>query len=441
MIWSSADRTDCGALTTADGNRARVAIVAPRGQVPVLDSTKAVSRAWVGDRWIMLAIIFLARVGMALQFQSIAPLSSLLVVDFSVGYAQLGLLIGIYLLPGTVLAIPGGLLGQRFGNRRVALCGLALMTIGGLAIAVSPTFGFALVARLVSGTGGLLLTLVLTKMTAEWFAGKEIATAMSVMLTGWPFGIAIGTACFGAIAAGASWRVAEYVATATTALSFVTLALSYRDAPGVAVTDARLRLWPKLPSRAWASTVAAGLAWMTFNVGFIVLVGFGPALLMAGGRTIAEAGFVVSVAVWISALSVPLGGALVDRSGRPGAAIVVGCLLPALAIALVPLLPGVWVWLVLTGLLLAPAPGAIVALVPKSLGADQLAVGYGVFYAIYYLGMAVAQPAAGLLRDVTGNPAAPIFFAAAMMALTVVALAAFRWIDLNPAAVPSRPKP
>ena len=29
--------------------------------------------------------------------------------------------------------------------------------------------------------------------------------------------------------------------------------------------------------------------------------------------------------------------------------------------------------------------GAIVALVPKSLGVDQLAVGYGVFYAIYYL--------------------------------------------------------
>ena len=405
-----------------------------------MSSSDAVVRIRLDDRWIMLAIIFFARVGMALQFQSIAPLASLLVDDFSVSYAQLGLLIGIYLLPGTVLAIPGGLLGHRFGNRRVALCGLALMTIGGIAIAMSPIFGLAVAARLLSGTGGVLLTLVLTKMTAEWFAGKEIATAMSVMLTGWPFGIAVGTAGLGVIAAATSWRGAEHAATAITALSLVILALYYRDAPGVEVTDARLQFWPKLPPRAWALTVAAGSAWMAFNVGFIVLVGFGPTLLMAGGRTIAEAGFVVSLAVWISALSVPLGGALVDRFGRPGTAIVVSCLLSALTIALVPLVPGGWVWLVLTGLLLGPAPGAIVALVPRSLGVDQLAVGYGVFYAIYYLGMAVAQPVAGLLRDLTGDPAAPIFFAAAMMALTVGALAVFRWIDLDRTALLLRPK-
>jgi len=39
------------------------------------------------------------------------------------------------------------------------------------------------------------------------------------------------------------------------------------------------------------------------------------------------------------------------------------------------------------------------------------------------------QPLAGLLRDVTGSPAAPLFFAAAAMVLTVVALSAFRWIE------------
>src|ERR1043166_8455924 len=381
-----------------------------------MSSLDTVARPRLDDRWIMLAIIFLARVGMALQFQSIAPLAPLLVDDFSISYAQLGLLIGIYLLPGTVLAVPGGLLGHRFGNRRIALCGLTLMTLGGIAIAISPVFGLAVAARLVSGTGGVLLTLVLTKMTAEWFAEKEIATAMSMMLTGWPFGIAVGTAGLGVIAAATSWRGAECTATAITALSLVILALYYRDAPGVAVTPAKLRLWPKLSPRAWALTLAAGFAWMALNVGFIVLVGFGPTLLMARGNTITEAGFLVSVAVWISVLSVPLGGVLVDRFGRPGMAIVVGCILSALTIALVPLMPGGWVWFVLTGLLLGLAPGAIVALIPKSLGADQLAVGYGVFYAVYYLGMAVAQPVAGLLRDVTGDPAMPIFSAAAIMA-------------------------
>jgi hypothetical protein len=40
--------------------------------------------------------------------------------------------------------------------------------------------------------------------------------------------------------------------------------------------------------------------------------------------------------------------------------------------------------------------------------------------------LAFTQPAAGLVRDVVGDPAAPIVFAAAVMASTVAGLAIFR---------------
>jgi hypothetical protein len=43
--------------------------------------------------------------------------------------------------------------------------------------------------------------------------------------------------------------------------------------------------------------------------------------------------------------------------------------------------------------------------------------------------MAAGQPAAGLARDLTGDPAAPVFFAAAAMAATVIGLGVFRLID------------
>src|SRR5216684_2932490 len=88
------------------------------------------TRSVLRHRWFVMGIIFLARTTMAMQFQSIAPVAPLLIADLGISYAELGLLIGLYLLPGTVLALPGGLLGQRFGNRRVALWGLALM-VGG----------------------------------------------------------------------------------------------------------------------------------------------------------------------------------------------------------------------------------------------------------------------------------------------------------------------
>jgi nitrate/nitrite transporter NarK len=39
------------------------------------------------------------------------------VADLALSYAQLGTLMGFYLLPGAFLALPGGMLGARFGDR------------------------------------------------------------------------------------------------------------------------------------------------------------------------------------------------------------------------------------------------------------------------------------------------------------------------------------
>src|SRR6266496_6452020 len=175
----------------------------------------------LGNRWFALGLILLARISIALQFQSIAPVAPLLIADLALSYAELGLLIGLYLLPGTVLALPGGLLGERFGNRRVALWGLALMVGGGLVTAASHSLWPARAGRLLSGAGGVLLNLILAKMTAEWFAGKEISTAMSIMLISWPFGIGLGATVFGAVGATSSWRLVQHLAAALAAGAFV----------------------------------------------------------------------------------------------------------------------------------------------------------------------------------------------------------------------------
>ncbi len=106
-------------------------------------------------RWFILALIFVARITMGLQFQSIAPVAPLLIADLALSYSQLGLLIGLYLLPGAVISLPGGMLGQRFGNRRVMLWALALMIGGGLGTAASHSFWLAATGRIVSGAGGV----------------------------------------------------------------------------------------------------------------------------------------------------------------------------------------------------------------------------------------------------------------------------------------------
>src|SRR5262250_797029 len=105
----------------------------------------------MANRWIALAIVFVTRTSMGFQFQAVASVAPLMVADLGLSYAQLGTLVGIYMLPGAFFALPGGVIGQRFGERRVVIAGLALMVLGGVFTASASSFGVAATGRIVSG--------------------------------------------------------------------------------------------------------------------------------------------------------------------------------------------------------------------------------------------------------------------------------------------------
>ena len=77
---------------------------------------------------------------MACQLQTVASTAPFLVGSFAIDYAQLGVLIGLFRLPGIFTALPGGMLGQRFGAKRLVLAGLLLMAAGGALIGASCSF-------------------------------------------------------------------------------------------------------------------------------------------------------------------------------------------------------------------------------------------------------------------------------------------------------------
>ncbi len=378
----------------------------------------------------MLAVVFLTRTSMGFMFQAVATIAPFLVEEFKLSYGQIGLLMGLYLLPGLVVALPGGALGQRFGTKRVALVGLLLMAVGGLVTAWSTSFLVACAGRVVSGTGGILLNLLLAKMVADWFSGREISTAMGVMLTSWPIGIGLALVSLGAVASRWSWRASMLIAAAAAAGGLILLAAVYRHPPGVSEWEgSRASLRLDLPGRAWALALSAGVCWAALNASFIVVASFGPALLVARGASVAEAGSQVSLGIWVSLLSIPLGGFLADRLRRPNLVISAGALAAAVCIALLPMTAHPVLWFVLAATVLGLAPGPIMALLPQVLRPEHLATGLGAFYTIFYLGIALAQPLAGVTRDISGDAAMPIFFAAALMASTVVGLGLFRWVE------------
>src|SRR5947209_14314347 len=328
----------------------------------------------MANRWVALAIVFVTRTSMGYQFQSVASVGPLLVSELGLTWAQLGLLIGLYMLPGAFFALPSGVVGQRLGERRTVVGSLALMVVGGLVTAASPGFTVAAAGRLLSGIGAVLMNILLAKMVADWFAEREMSTAMAIMLTSWPVGLGIAAATLGGLATSSSWRVAIVTTALAAALGLVLIAFAYRDAPpaaGGAPRPAERRA--RLPAREVGLALSGGLAWGCFNASLVAVIAFGPGLLMARGVALGDAGYIVSAAILLTMVSVPLGGLLTDRLGRPNLIIVAGSVVAAVVMMLLPVLDHSLLAFCLVGLAIGAPPGGIMALLPRAVAPTRLA--------------------------------------------------------------------
>jgi MFS family permease len=377
----------------------------------------------------MLAVLFAARTAMGFQYQSVASVSPLLMDDLGFDYAQFGVLLGLYLLPGIALALPGGFLGRRFGDKRVAVLGLGLMTAGGLVLGASPSYPIACAGRLLSGTGAILFNVLVTKMVADWFAGREIVTAMAILMTSWPLGIGLALVTLAPVATVSSWRAAMFLTVLASLAALLLVAGLYR-APAADGDERAASLTAFKFSRQELCLVPlAGTIWALFNVSFAILPGFAPDFLISSGYALVAAGALASVVTWLLTLSVPLGGALAERLGRPNLVLLACFLAIGLALYLLPTWPHPLPLLVALGLLYGPPPGILAALPVEVLRPENRAPGMGLFHTCYYIGMPVLTAVAGLFRDLSGDPAAPITFAGVMILLTLPILALFRTLQ------------
>lgn len=363
------------------------------------------------NRWGILAILFLVRLTMAFQFQSVAAVAPLLQTQFGVGLADIGLLIGLYFTPGVVLALPGGAIGARVGDKPTALAALALMLIGSLMMALADGWNLQVAGRLVAGIGGVLLSVQLTKMTTDWFAGKEIATAMGIVINSWPTGIALSLVTLPIIGTAGGAEAVFLAVCAVVAVGIV-LMLFYRPPPTSGPVAA---VNGGLDAQTVSAVMVAGMIWGLFNVGFAMILSFGPTLLVERGWTVAAAGSVISVALWISAFSVPLGGYLADRTQRPLTLLVAGSFAIAILLALLTRSSAVVLIVVALGVVSGQPAGPIMSLPARVLAPQNRAVGMGIFLTVFYAAMMLGPVVAGRLASWTGSAAAALDLGAAVV--------------------------
>jgi predicted MFS family arabinose efflux permease len=369
------------------------------------------------NRWIALALIFLARLALAFQFQSVGSVAPFLVHDFGIGFVQVGTLVGLYLLPGAFIAIPGGLVGRRFGDKRVVLVGLVLMIAGGVAAGAAPTYGYMVAGRLLSGVGACFINVLVAKMIADWFANKELVFAMSINIIGWPVGIAAGQAVQAGIAEGYSWQSVLYLTSAVLALCLVAMAALYRTPGGARRLSSEKQ---DLGGRELWMVCLAGAVWMIANAAYLVVLTFGPTLLTEHGLSISNAAFTVSLMSWISLAALPLGAYLATRYRIADLLMIAGLVGSAAAVTAIPFALDAASWLfVMVGFTFSLAMPVVSSLPAQLLARQNRALGFGVYYVWFYAGTPFLTAGGGWLKDRFGSAEFSVFYAAGLIVLSL----------------------
>jgi MFS family permease len=368
------------------------------------------------QRWNVLTLLFIVRLSMAFQFQSVASMSPSIMTAYGVGLGDIGLLISLYLAPGLAFALPGGEIGRRFGDKRVVLFGLTLMVAGGLVMAFAPTWEWQIAGRIVAGIGGVLLNVLMAKLVTDWFAGKEIATAMAIFVNSWPAGIALCLFVLPALSAAKGVAAALLLSTAFCALGLALFAALYRTpartGSGAPVAPAS---WPH--PRAIRAVVVAGFIWGLFNAAISMIFAFGPVMLVERGWNLAVAGSTTSLVLWIVTVASPLGGFLADRTGKHVEIMLIGFVLFAIALLTASRTDLVIPAFVALGLVAGLSAGPIMSLPARVLGPQMRAVGMGIYFTLFYAVVVVAPIAAGILSSRAGTASIAFDFGAVMLAV------------------------
>ena len=143
----------------------------------------------------------------------------------------LGLLSATYFYSYSGFMLPGGLLIDALGARRVVAGGSAVMGLGTLAMAAAETSSVLFAGRFVIGAGATVTFIGALKVAAAWFPAERFGTISAITATVGVLGSLIANAPLAALVAWVGWRGAFWVIGAVTLLGAALCLAIVRDSP------------------------------------------------------------------------------------------------------------------------------------------------------------------------------------------------------------------
>lgn len=277
---------------------------------------------------------------------------------FQVNATHLSALTLTYFIAYASMQLPGGILLDRFGPRRLMTVAVLFCAVGSLVFATTKLFAMAELARFVTGLGSAFALLGTLVLTANWFSSRYFATLSGLLLTVGMSGAIFGEAPLAYAIERYHWQNVVYFLGLVGIILALLLWLIVRDR-GAPPTTPRKKATLRRVTRNTLNILKSKATWLTAAFGALM---FAPTVVFGTlwGISFLTARFDMprtSAAILVSLLFVgwavgcPLFGNFSDRLGKrkpPLYVSSVGALLTILPLLYLPHLPYMVVGVLLT---------------------------------------------------------------------------------------------
>jgi len=355
------------------------------------------------NRWLLLLVSSVAGLTFSFCLQTVPPLMRLLVADFQISFAQAGLLMGLFTLPALLVALPSGVLLDRYGARRIALLAAVLLLLGNLLAALAGDYLWLALGRFIAGSGAAVVMVVAPQVVAEAFRQQGVGLAMGLFNISVPLGTMLALYGVALLLPEWNWQSAFWLDLLLSLLLLLLVLLFYPKSVPAKNRRADNSVWYAV------RTAPVALLWLTLCLGFYSMgamqfFSFAPAFYQAEGVSEAQAGLLASLPMLPSLLLAPLFGWLADRVGLRWLFVVVGSVGAAMVLLILPLddLSGAFYPLLL-GLFLALMVPTIYSMPADFLPPERLGLAYGLLSMAFGVGGLSGALLVGMARDWSGD--------------------------------------
>jgi MFS family permease len=346
--------------------------------------------------------------------------------EFGLGYAEIGLLRGVFAGAMAAFQVPAGMIADRLGAGAMLAAGTAF-TAGAFVLAGTVT-GFATLVGvlLLGGLGASVQHPVASALVARAFDGARSRIALGNYNFAGDIGKMALPAATALLLAFANWR----------------LALAAVAMLGFAAAFAIFALTPRFPSRSAASEANVQTAGIRSAVGtrrgFPLLLSIGtidsatrmafltllPFVMITKGASIVAVGLALTLVFAGGAAGKLICARLGARYGVLATVILTEALTAIAIVALLPLpLVACFVLLPFIGIALNGTSSVLYGTVPELVPPERHARAFGVFYTATIGSGALAPVLYGLFSDAFGVPATLVLIAAVVLATIPLAVA------------------